>query len=124
MKRCILLASFISLISCSTDDSNLPIIAACDTANPIEDLTWLRAQTEVIKNDQSDIAQYFFIEIAEYQNQTVFLANNCCPICGTVVPIYNCEGEQIGFLGSDILMDELSDTRIIFSRDDFSCQVN
>lgn len=56
MKKLVFLVGFLGLLSCSTDDSGLPIIAACDTFNPIENLDWLRAQSDVIKNDQSDIA--------------------------------------------------------------------
>ncbi|WP_396637082.1 hypothetical protein [Maribacter sp. R77961] len=124
MKKLVFLVGFLGLLSCSTDDLGLPIIAACDTSNPIEDLDWLRAQSDDIKNNQSDIAQYFFIEIAEYQDQTVFISNNCCPICNTVVPVYNCEGEFLDFLGGGIPIGELSKRATIFKRDDFSCQIN
>lgn len=68
MKRLVFLLSFISLLSCNSDNSDLTTLAACGTTNPIEDLDWLKAQIDVIKNDQSDIARYFFIEIAEYQD--------------------------------------------------------
>jgi len=124
MKRIILLIGFLSLLACNNDDLDVPVIAACNTTNPIEDLAWLKTQVNEIKNGESDTFKYFYIEIAEYQNQTIFVSNNCCSICGTVVPIYNCKGEQLGFLGGEITTDELTNKKTIFRRDDFPCQTN
>ena len=72
--------------------------------------------------DQSDLAEFFFIQIAKYKGETIFLSNNCCPICGTVVPIYNCNGESLGVLNDSIKTEDILNSRIIFKRDDFSCQ--
>lgn len=124
MKKAILVLSFLSLIGCGDDDNDFTIIAACEVNNPIEELPWLKNQVDDIENNEGDIAKYFFIEIADYNSQTVFISNNCCPVCNTVVPVFDCEGRSLGLLGSDILPNELSNTRIIFKREDFSCQGN
>lgn len=124
MKKAIIVSIILSFLSCENDSLDLPIIAACDVNNPIEELTWLKNQISEIENNEGEISKYFFIEIADYNNQTVFIANNCCPICNTVVPIFDCEGQSLGLLGSDILSNELSNTRIIFKREDFSCQID
>ena len=124
MKKIILLLSFLGLVGCANDDIDLPAKAACDVNNPIEDLAWLKSQIDEIKNNQSDISKYFYIEIAEYQNQTIFISNNCCPICNTIVPIYNCEGEGLGLLGGEIKQSEITNVKVIFSRNDFPCKTN
>jgi len=124
MKKAIIASIFLSFISCENDNLDLPIIAACDVNNPIDELSWLKKQVSEIENNEGEIAKYFFIEIANYKNETVFIANNCCPICNTVVPIFDCEGQSLGLLGSDILLNELSNTRIIFKGEDFSCEGN
>ena len=108
--------------SCTTDDAILPIISACDVANPIENLAWLKNQvTEIIENE-SDVAPFFFIEIAEYKGETIFISNNCCAICGTVVPIYNCSGELLGLLNDEIKINDVMNAQTIFSRPDSPCQ--
>jgi hypothetical protein len=124
MKKGILLFSFLCLLSCSNDD-NLPIISACNVANPIEDLAWLREQVVELKKTDSDLAQYFYIEQAEYQNESIFISNNCCPFCNTIVPIYNCSGETIGLLGDeDFNLSNISNRTIIYRPSDFNCEIN
>jgi len=91
MKKAIIASIFLSFISCENDNLDLPIIAACDVNNPIDELSWLKKQVSEIENNEGEIAKYFFIEIANYKNETVFIANNCCPICNTVVPIFDCD---------------------------------
>ena len=120
-KLLVLLAAFTLCISCSDDGDALPQNAACDVDNPVDDLDWLRTLVNTIKDDESNIANSFYIQMATFDNAPVFLQNNCCTICNTVVPIYNCQGESLGFLGGEIKPADLSDQRIIFERDDSTC---
>ena len=123
MKK-ILAVAFVLIISqsCNNDDESLPIISACDVTNPIENLPWLKTQVEEIIENKSDIAPFFFIEIAEYRGETIFISNNCCAICGTIVPIYNCRGELLGLLNDEIKINEVMNVQTIFSRPDSTCQ--
>ena len=108
--------------SCSNDDnSDLPIIASCGVQNPIEDLEWLKKQVDEIKSDKYTTSIFSYIEIAEYKNETIFIANNCCPICNSVIPVYNCEGEFLGLIHTDIEIQEISNRRIIYKRNDSEC---
>ncbi len=113
----------LTVISCDNDDNELPIVASCDVANPIQNLEWLKSLVESKRADESTLAKYFYLEIAEYENETVFIDNNCCPICNTVVPFYNCDGELLGTLNSEINAD-FRNRKIIFKRDDFECSVH
>ncbi|CAN0602578.1 unnamed protein product [Ectocarpus sp. 12 AP-2014] len=122
MKKIILLLFFNTLISCTIDDTNIPAITACGTENPIEDLPWLKTLVNELKEEQSEVAEFFFIEIAEYKGETIFISNNCCPICSTVIPIYDCNGDFLGFLNDEIKTNELRSTQTIFNREDFPCQ--
>ncbi len=117
-----LLFVFVLCLSCNNDDTNLPIISACNTGNPIEDLDWLKTQVSELKNNKSDVAKYFYIEVAEYKGDTIFISNNCCPTCNTIVPVYNCKGEQLGLLNGEIKTSEVSNSKIIYKRIDFSCE--
>lgn len=122
MKKIILLICFCLTVCCNSDDTDSPIIPACGTNNPIEDLPWLKTLANQLQEDQNDLAEFFFIEIAEFNGETIFLYANCCAVCNTVVPIYNCEGESIGFLNGEITSEQIQNRQIIFKRDDFSCQ--
>lgn len=95
---------------------------ACNVTNPIEDLSWLQAQVNQITENESDVAPFFYIEIAEYKGETIFISNNCCAICGTIVPIYNCSGELLGLLNDDIKISEVINAQTIFSRPDSLCK--
>lgn len=122
MKKIIwLLAVFSLCLSCNNDDKDLPAIAACDVNNPIEDLDWLKARAQEIKDGTSDLAQYFYIEMAEYKGKTVFIGQNCCPYCSSVILVYDCEGKELGSTGTEILASEISNAKIIFKAPNFSC---
>lgn len=122
MQRTLLLFCGLVLLCCDDDDNDVLTIPACGVDNPIEDLPWLRSLVDEIKENESDVAPFFFIEIAEYNGETIFISNNCCPICGTVVPVYNCEGEFLSFLNDEITITDIRNSRVIFKRDDFPCQ--
>ena len=84
----------IVLVTLSCKDKVQPS-SICDVKNPIEDLPWLKAEIDRREKSTSDIEFYFFIEQGEYNNQTVFLYNNCCPMCNTIIPVYDCSGTKL-----------------------------
>ena len=117
-----LLICVFSLLCCDDDTTDVPVIDACGVDNPIENLSWLRSLADGINQNESDVAPFFFIEMGEYEGETIFILNNCCPICGTVIPVYNCEGEFLSFLNDEIKIADITNSRIIFRREDFYCE--
>ena len=111
-----------SFIACNNDEDGYEF-AACNVNNPIEDLQWLKSMVDSIKADDSALSKYYFLEIAEYKDETIFISNNCCPICSTVISVYKCNGEFFDFLTSEI-SSNLKNRRIIFKRNDFVCSKN
>ena len=80
MKRIFLFAAAISLMafSCDKEENYIaPLGNACSVNNPAEDLAWLKAEIQRLEQLNSDIAKYFYIQQAEYKQQTVFIYNNC-----------------------------------------------
>lgn len=83
------------IISCDNDDDRLT--NTCSVSNPIEDFVWLK---EIIADiEQSSLTDEFYISQAIYKAKTVFIVGNCCALCNTVLPVYNCEGKLISRLG-------------------------
>lgn len=102
----LILAYIIStlLLSCNNDDDLKVsiLVDSCGKENPIEDLAWLKTKADEIKFNEGLISKHFYIEIGTYQGRTVFSLNNCWPICNTAIPIFNCNGENLGNLNTDI----------------------
>lgn len=96
------------LISCKSDD-NLP---SCSFENPIEDLVWLKQKVDELNNSKHKE----IINQASYKNQTVFVFSICCYSCNTVITVYNCSGEKIGYIGGDneVSWDDISDSKKIW----------
>ncbi len=89
------------LLGCNNDDDEID----CLFNDPVQDLSWLNEKITEIENTSGDLLKYQFIDQAIYQEslfhkgKTVFIFNNCCPNCNTVVPVHNCNGEFIGLIG-------------------------
>lgn len=91
MRKIFISLLFFTILSCDNEET------ICGVTNPIEDLPWLKSMTQDI--EASDFGQYTYIQQAHYFGQTVFIVNNCCPFCLSIVPVYNCEGELICNVG-------------------------
>ena len=118
----ILIFVFSLFVSCNTSDdigeNN------CDVENPIADLDWLESKIAELETSDSPNAQYFYVSQAEYNNKTVFIFGNCCPLCNTVLPVYDCEGTSLGIVGTrdqDIDWSIMDDDIIIWSPSNFEC---
>jgi hypothetical protein len=96
----------------------------CYTTNPIEELPWLK-QVVTELEDSGELAVYFYVVEATYQGQTVFIVENCCPQCGTTIPLYNCQGEIICNNLPDCpeFGDKLSNRKVIYKHPEAPCQL-
>lgn len=86
-----------------------------------EDLSWF---AEEVENQGEMYDKYFYVSKALYQDEVVFVFENCCPNCGTIVPVKNCSGTTIGYLGSGedaINSDELLNSVIIWKAPENEC---
>ncbi len=114
---------FISVLFLSCSGKGNTITAACGVDNPIEDLAWLKDYIEELKNSSQDLSQYFFVAQGTYNRETVFVFNNCCPNCTTIVPIFDCEGNSLGQMDDMIKREEITGTTIIYKPANFACSV-
>ncbi len=87
-----LLFVFIIITSCSNDDKNIEK-DNCNADTPIEDISWLKAKKEAFEklmgSTRIEIHSYF------YNNETVFLIDDCMSCADALTVIYNCSGEKI-----------------------------
>jgi hypothetical protein len=106
--------------SCQEEVASGP---ACEVENPVRDLGWL---ADIAKElDNSGLRDVFYISQAQYKSKPVFAVQNCCAFCNTSPPpVYDCEGKQIGFIGSgkgDIDPDILENSIIVWKTEGFTC---
>ncbi|MDB5261344.1 MAG: hypothetical protein JWQ14_625, partial [Adhaeribacter sp.] len=87
MKKIFLFSLVVSLMafSCEKEESYLAS-NTCKVNNPTAELAWLKAEINRREQNPTYVAKYFYIQQAEYKQQTVFIYNNCCPVCGTTTP--------------------------------------
>ncbi len=121
-KHSVVLFSLLILFSCSDNDDKIG--EACGTVNPPEKLTWLKNEINNRELNTSDITKYFYISQATYYSQTVFVYDDCCPICNTAIFVYDCAGDRIGQVNADIQREDIKNPKIIYEPQDFACQVN
>ena len=87
---------FLLVFSCKKDK---PGVKTCDVLYPSQELPWLRNKIDGLEQLSPDISKYYMITMATYQGETVFIETNCDPLGNSAFPVYNCSGDQIGFLG-------------------------
>lgn len=120
----IIILIFLTLgnISCEKDDNGLN--NTCNVSNPIEELDWLKQKVEELEETDSDILQYFYITQTEFKTKTIFIFPNCCPFCNTIIQVFNCEGETIGYIGDGNFDSTiLENDKIIWKPENFSCDI-
>ena len=123
MTKTLLTSAFLLFImtSCNysdNDDNN----NTCNVSNPIEDLTWLKDKITELEQTSSYESGEIYISQANYNGNTVFIMGNCCAVCNTIVPIYNCEGESIGYIGDDTFDSTILEKDvIIWKPENFVC---
>jgi hypothetical protein len=92
----------------------------CNVKNPIEDLPWLENQIQIIKQLNPDVSKYYYISMAKYNEETVFIEGNCDPLADSVFPVLNCAGERLGVLG-EIDPDSLINRKVIWKSRNSAC---
>lgn len=112
MKKYILILIVIVVVGCKDKDSNF----VCGVPDPAE-LPWMKTKIDELQGNP--LRQYFRIEQAVYETQTVFFVNSCCPMCLILPVVYNCSGEVI----EDADFAKVQSTGIVWQPSDFSCQM-
>jgi hypothetical protein len=120
MIRFFLLAIPIFLTGCSKND--ISSNAACNVANPAQDLPWLKAEIEDGNYvNPSEITDYFIYK-ATYLGVTVFYTEICCPVCGTIPPyVKNCAGETLGQIEVSIERSDLQNNTVVWRSNNGVC---
>ena len=123
MKKILLFATCISLMAFSCEKEEAIVLTSiCAVTNPTEELAWLKAEINSREQSTSDINKYFYIQQAEYNGQVIFIYNNCCPMCNTIIPAYNCQGELLFYLNQDLEESKkIKNTKVIWQPKDFAC---
>lgn len=125
MKKILLFATVIGLMafSCEKEEDQIRLSSnTCSVIKPTEELAWLKAEIQRQKQSTSDVAKYFYIQQAEYKQQTVFIYNSCCPMCMTIVPVYDCQGELLFYLSDKPEESQnIKNAKIIWKPNNFAC---
>jgi len=125
MRKILLFATLISLMAFSCEKEGCMPSNTCGVTNPTEELGWLKAEIADREQRTSDFNKYFYIQQAEYNGQTIFIYSNCCPMCNTIVPVYNCQGELLFYLNQDPEKDkEIKSEKVVWKPADFACAKN
>lgn len=123
--RLFLFFSTILLLGCNNDDNgfiSLPIYA-CDLENPLENLDWLKSEVMKRKSDTSENTRYCYISQAELNGNTFFLYEDCNPFVNKLIAVYDCTGENKGFVGDDNFgFDLLQSRTVIFYPKNTLCE--
>jgi hypothetical protein len=114
----VLAVVMLSLLSCKTSDDKVSWI--CGTANPLEDIPWLREIKELMEiNTQmagSQIIRY------KYKGDDVFWIDMCYNCADNLISVHNCQGDVIcefgGIAGLNTCIDfqsEATDSTMLFN---------
>ena len=103
----VLLTSFLFL-GCNNNEKS-SVKSACSVDNPIEDLVWLKKLSTALGEDE-EFSKYNYIVQSDRNNETLFIVANCCPTCNSGNVVFNCKGEEIGYIDdpefpSDLLVN-------------------
>jgi hypothetical protein len=121
MKKLIYLSAFLGMLTFSCSDDSDPI-RACNVDNVL-DMPWM--QELIAETEEFEVGRdYTYITMGIYDSQTVFVLNNCCPLCNSIIPVYDCSGSTLGTVGSEgISADEISDMEVIWKSSNNSCSI-
>lgn len=114
----VLLLFVCSVLAFSCDDDTWTTCGA----NPVEDNAWLVEEIQAM--EESGMSQFLYVSQARLGLMNVFIFKNCCASCASVVPVYTCTGDRIGFLGygeAAINPDALANEVVIWKPDDSVC---
>ncbi|MFH4969480.1 hypothetical protein V8G61_14835 [Gaetbulibacter sp. M240] len=116
-------ALFMFLILCESIES--PRLF-CGVSNPVEELIWLKQKTEELKQTGLYETGQVYIWYTEYDGETYFIIDNCCPNCNSVLLIYNCMGEYVSAnttISEYINSYDKDINNVIWNPENFSCNL-
>ncbi len=116
----LLTLAFTSTLSCSDRDDALNTV--CGVDDPAEELEWLKSEIAIRRRDVSEDAKYQYISQAELNGKTVFLYRNCDPKANFFIPVYDCEGQNLGEIGKEFTLEDFVNIRLLFKPLDFACE--
>ncbi|UOY07530.1 DUF4377 domain-containing protein [Muricauda sp. SCSIO 64092] len=101
------------------------IPAECTFESPNNDLDWLRFEIEKRETNITDASKYCYISQGEFQDKPVFLYRDCNPAANTAVPVFDCLGTVLGYVGDGTVdFDDIQNQYIIWQPQEFVCQPN
>ncbi|MBA4300645.1 hypothetical protein SAMN03080617_02122 [Algoriphagus alkaliphilus] len=89
--------------------------ADCGVDNPLEDLEWLKAETE-----NSNRSGFIYLVQGKYKGRTVFFFNGCDPLQLTMAAIQDCRGEII----QEASVNDVRDQRVIWKPKNSACNLD
>ena len=96
--------------------------SACGVNHPIEDLAWLKNKIEQIERDDEVDIEYSYIKQTSLEKQDVFIYGNCNPLANSVSIVYNCSGENIGYICDEkFSLELLNKATVIWKTTDNKC---
>lgn len=97
-------------------------VVVCDFNNPVEDLDWLRFEIQQRELNPTEDMKYCYITQGEVNNKPVFLYWDCNPVINKVIPVHDCLGNVLSFLGGDtISIEDVKNQKIVWKPDGFLC---
>lgn len=110
------------LMQCDT----APLKTTCGVSNPAEELPWLKTKIDDLKQTGLyELGQVYVWQI-EYNGETYFVLDNCCPNCNSVLSIYTCDGEDVSSnqtISDYIYSYDKSINDVIWNPENFSCNL-
>lgn len=107
MKKIIFIIYPIFLFFACSSSEEFNSKSACGVNNPVEDLAWLKNKIEQIEQDDEVENEYSYIKQTSLEKQNIFIYGNCDPLANSVSIVYNCSGENIGYIGDENFSLEL-----------------
>lgn len=86
----------------------------CRVDNPVEDLEWLKMQTE-----PSTQSSFIYLVQGRYKGRTVFFFNSCDPIQPTLQVVQDCRGELV----EEASANDVQNQRVIWRSENSVCNL-
>jgi len=109
---CVLFVVAVAAWSCK-DDKKEPKVCGYDSAL---DIPWLKVK--IAEQEKSGLAEYAFLEQAEYNGSYLFWFNSCCPMCDIYPQYQDCDGNKI----ENPDFNKVTNRQVIWKGPDIKCQ--
>lgn len=84
------------------------------------DMDWLQELIDDYEQNEYSSEEYFYFSKAIYNGQQVIVHGNCCAVCNTVIQVYDCSGELLGYIGTsdiNIPIKDITQQEVIWPED-------